>query len=349
VIDLVVVGGGPAGLTTALLAAGAGLDVRVIEPRPGPVDKACGEGLMPGAATALQALVGPLPGVRLRGIRYQDGAGRVADARFPGPPGLGVRRTALHSALHSAVLRAGVVVVPGRVGEVRRSAEDVEVTVAGPGGAPTGLRARYLVAADGLHSPVRRRLGLGLAPRGPARWGLRRHMAVAPWSDAVEVHWGDRSEVYLTPVGPDLVGVAVLTADRAPFDVQLARFPAVLDRLGDAEPAGDVRGAGPLRQRTGARVAGRVLLVGDAAGYVDALTGEGIAVAVASAQALVECLVAGRPEDYERAWRRVSRRSRWLTSSLLWAGNRGATRPLIVPAAVRLPAVFGAAVHQLAR
>jgi flavin-dependent dehydrogenase len=345
VIDLLIAGGGPAGLTTALLAARAGLDVQVVEPRAGPIDKACGEGLMPGAATVLQELVGPLPGVRLRGIRYQDGAGRVARAPFRGAPGLGVRRTALHSALGSAARRAGVTVVPGRVTEVRQ--RDGHVQAFGPDGG--ALRARYLVAADGLHSPLRRGLGLDRPPRGPSRWGLRRHVVAAPWTDSVEVHWGARSEVYLTPVGPDLVGVAVLTADRAPYDVQLARFPAVLARLDGAEPAGDVRGAGPLRQRTGARVAGRVLLVGDAAGYVDALTGEGIAVAVACAQALVECLVAGRPQEYERAWRRVSRRSRWLTSSLLWAGNRGVVRPLIVPAAARLPAVFGAAVRQLAR
>jgi len=90
------------------------------------------------------------------------------------------------------------------------------------------------------------------------------------------------------------------------------------------------------------------MLVGDAAGYVDALTGEGIAVGLASARALVDAVVADDPASYERAWWRVTRRYRWLTESLLWAGHRTVTRRLIVPSAQRLPWAFGAAVNQLA-
>jgi flavin-dependent dehydrogenase len=92
-----------------------------------------------------------------------------------------------------------------------------------------------------------------------------------------------------------------------------------------------------------------VLLVGDAAGYVDALTGEGIAVSLACARSLVDCVVAGRPADYETRWRRDSRRYRALTSSLLWASGRQALRQAIVPGAQRLPRVFSGAVAQLAR
>ncbi|MET7305204.1 monooxygenase, partial [Embleya sp. NPDC005575] len=96
------------------------------------------------------------------------------------------------------------------------------------------------------------------------------------------------------------------------------------------------------------RVAGRVLLVGDAAGYTDALTGEGIALALASARALVAALVAGRPERYEADWRRLSRRHRILTETLLTARARPHTARLIVPTAHRLPAAFGTIVNALA-
>lgn len=102
----------------------------------------------------------------------------------------------------------------------------------------------------------------------------------------------------MTPVGERLVGVAVLSRDRRPYDRHLAAFPALAARLADSPGATPVRGAGPLRQRARGLRAGRVLLVGDAAGYVDALTGEGIALAVATATAAVDCLTAGRPEDY---------------------------------------------------
>ena len=86
------------------------------------------------------------------------------------------------------------------------------------------------------------------------------------------------------------------------------RFPNQSDRRSRAAavPASGVRGAGPLRQRTTRRVAGRALLVGDAAGYVDALTGEGLSVGLACARELVRCVVAGRPQEYERAWRRAT-------------------------------------------
>lgn len=338
-IDVLVAGGGPAGLLTALAAAGAGLEVVVLEPRDGPVDKACGEGLMPGVAAGVTRLAGPLVGAPLRGITYLDATGHEARAVFHAGEGRGVRRTELASTLLAAADRAGVTVLPGRVGEVRQD---------GAGVSAGGLRARYLVAADGLHSPVRRQLGLDAPAHGPARWGLRQHYACAPFDDRVHVHWAAGSEAYVTPVGPDLVGVAVLTTRRGAMADQLAAFPHLLERLGSAEVVSATRGAGPLRQRVRSRVAGRVLLVGDAAGYVDALTGEGIGVALAGARAAAACLAADRPAAYEQAWARSTRRARWLTHGLAWAGQRPGLRRRLVPAAQRLPAVFDAAVAQLA-
>ncbi|HEX7597811.1 MAG TPA: monooxygenase, partial [Polyangia bacterium] len=202
---------------------------------------------------------------------------------------------------------------------------------------------------DGLHSPIRRRLGLDrVSSTTRSRWGTRQHFAVAPWTDLVEVHWALRSEAYVTPVGSELVGVAVLSSERAPFAQQLAAFPALLDRL-PAVGVTPVRGAGPLLQRASARVAGRVLLVGDAAGFVDALTGEGIAVALAAAKGLVDCILADDPSTYERRWLFASRRYRAITSSLLWARRQPLLATRIVPLAARLPVVFGGAVQQLAR
>ncbi|WP_073945906.1 NAD(P)/FAD-dependent oxidoreductase [Streptomyces kebangsaanensis] len=338
--DLLIAGGGPAGLATALHAVRAGLDVVVAEPRRAPVDKACGEGLMPGAVRALGALGLQVPGLPIGGIRYVQGSRRV-QAAFRHGPGLGARRTGLHGALHQAVVDAGVPVLPLRVGEVRQ--DDTGVTVPG-----AGLRARWLVAADGLHSPLRRFLGLEVRSGTAPRYGLRRHYAVPPWSSYVEVHWGPYGEAYVTPLGPALVGVALLTARRAPFGTQLTAFPELAARLPGEAAVTAVRGAGPLRQRSRAHCHGRVLLVGDAAGYIDALTGEGISLALTGARALVDNLRRGTPGRYEADWHRATRRHRFLTELLTGARRQPALASRITPTAARLPRLFAAAVNALA-
>lgn len=337
--DLVVAGGGPVGMAAALHARRLGLDVELREPRTGPIDKACGEGLMPGAVAELRALGIEPDGHELSGIRYVDGSSAVAaTATFRTEPGRGVRRTVLHDAMSERLRAEGVSVRHEPVQDVRDAGSHVVVD-----GEPT----RHLVAADGLHSPVRRALGLDVPVPGRARFGLRRHVAQAPWSSYVEVHWSPRAEAYVTPVAADLVGVALLVPRGLRFDEAMADFPVLRSRLTGETTR--VMGAGPLRQGARARVSGRVLLAGDAGGYVDALTGEGIAVGLAQARAAASCIAAGRVDDYERLAARIARRHELLTRALLRSTSYALPRRLLVPAARRLPWVFETAVNELAR
>lgn len=340
--DLLVIGGGPIGLAAAIEGRLAGLSVIVVEPRATPVDKACGEGLMPGAVAALARLGVDPAGHTLTGIRYVRGA-RTADHLFTESPGRGVRRTVLHAALARRAQELGAVVVPGRAGAVDQDGSSVWCA---------GLRGRWLLACDGLHSTVRRQVDLATHQRARARrFGVRRHFRVAPWTDLVEVHWGRSVEAYVTPVADDVVGVALLGPAHHDYDRTLDSFVALRGRLGDADRLGPARGAGPLYQRSQRRTAGRVRLVGDASGYVDALTGEGVRVGLAQAHAAVATLgddVRRSNAAYEKAWTAATRDYRVLTRGLLAAAG-SPLRSGIVPLAVTAPGLYGAVVERLAR
>ncbi len=332
--DLLIVGGGPGGLTTALHARRQGLSVIVAEPRETPVDKACGEGLMPGGLAELASLGVDPAGLPFRGIAYLDGH-RRAEACFRDGPGRGVRRTTLHAALAARAKEQDTEWVSTRITSVEQDATGVTAA---------GVRARWLVAADGLHSSVRSAVGISAVAGTPRRYGVRWHFSVPAWSEFVEVYWSPFGEAYVTPVEPDLVGVAILSRGQP----DLAWFPRLTRQLRDAKPT-RARGCGPLRQVVSRRVAGRVLLVGDAAGYEDALTGEGISLAVKQAGAAVDAIVDGNLSSYEATWRRITRDYRLLTRTLVLATATRTGRSTVVPASAKLPAVFGWAVNRLAR
>ncbi|MFF1571580.1 NAD(P)/FAD-dependent oxidoreductase [Leifsonia sp. NPDC058292] len=348
--DLIVVGGGPVGLAAGIEAAVLGMDVLIVEPREGPIDKACGEGLMPGALAALDRLGAHPAGHEIAGIAYLDGA-REARHRFVGATGRGVRRTVLHAALAARAAEVGVRVERARVVDVDVGADSVSAGLAGEAGLSGGrVRARWMIAADGLHSPVRRMLDLERSPQRDdrRRYGIRRHYAVAPWTDLVEVHWSGDVEAYVTPVDAETVGVAMLGPRHVDLDAALAGIPTLAAHLAAAPAVTSARGAGPLLQRTSARTSGRVLLAGDASGYVDALTGEGLRVGFAQARSAVAAIVAGDASAYERAWRQETRDFRMLTSALV-AAARSPLRHRIVPAAAAAPRLFGSVVDRLAR
>src|SRR5271165_1367242 len=332
--DLLIVGGGPGGLATALHARRQGLSVIVAEPRVTPIDKACGEGLMPGGLAGLTSLGIDPPGLPFRGIAYVS-QHRRAEARFRDCPGRGVRRTTLHTALAARAKEQETEWISTRITSVDQDANGVTAA---------GVRAKWMVAADGLHSAVRRAVGIGARAGKPRRYGVRWHFSVPAWSEFVEVHWSPWGEAYVTPVEPDLVGVAILSRQRP----DLAWFPRLAHHLQGAA-RGRARGCGPMRQVVSRRVAGRVLLVGDAAGYEDALTGEGVSLAVKQAAAAVRAIADDMPSSYESAWHRITRDYRLLTRGLVLMTVPAAARRAIVPACTLLPTVFEQAVHILAR
>ncbi len=354
--DVVIAGAGPAGLAVAIESSRRGLSTALFERRALPVDKACGEGLMPPAVRALDELgalrhLAPADASPFAGVRFIEAHGRLAEARFRGGHGLGVRRVALADALRMRALETGARIFETcAVRSYRDNGQGLEVeTERG------AVRARMLVAADGLQSKLREAAGLALDARGPRRFGMRQHFKLRPWSEFVEVHLGRDAEAYVTPAGADRVGVAFLWEDGRPqCEVSmrgfLARFPALTDRIDGATPDSEVRGAGPMARAARARVADRFVLVGDAAGYVDAITGEGLSLALVAAQLLgrllPDALAHGARREslaaYERESARQYRRYAFVTRSMLTMTRRSLVRRLMVGALARYPRAFDA-------
>jgi menaquinone-9 beta-reductase len=332
--DLLMVGGGPAGLFCAIAARRQGLTVELIEARKPPLDKACGEGLMPDGLKLLEAEGVKLPkGRSFAGISYHQGDLKVA-GRFPkGFAGAGVRRLELHQALVHRAEEAGV--------KLRWGVKAEALLPTGIQTSEGNLPARYIVAADGLHSKLRQWSGLESKPAKEQRFGVRRHYAIEPWSDLVEVHWGQGVEAYVTPVGEKEIGVAFLWSGRkASFDLLLDEFPELKARVAGAEPTSKDRGAGPLEQKTQGLQRGRVLLLGDAAGYLDAITGEGLSLAFHQGAALVEAIAAGRPESYAAQSRKLCRWPLLLTRLTLALERRPSLRKRVLSAFAAEPPLF---------
>jgi flavin-dependent dehydrogenase len=355
--DVFVAGGGPAGLAAAIAIRQAGLTVTLADAARPPIDKACGEGIMPEGMAALRRLgITPAPGqfFTLAGMRFIDGNGAI-DARFPRErqsrtqPGTtrvqassgiehdwvsggGVRRTVLHRWLVERAAEAGV--------ELRWG---TRVTGFGKDGVALDgrvVRSRWVIGADGAKSRLRAQAGLDRW-RGRQRFGFRRHYGVKPWSEFVEVYWGERGQMYVTPVGADQICVALLTGEQGfGFDEALPNFPGVAKRLSGAKPLARMMGAVTVTRKLPRVWRENLALVGEASGSVDAITGEGLTMAFQQALALAEALRAGDLGLYQAAHDRIGRLPHFMTGLMLRMDRHAAFRQRVFRAFTAEPSLF---------
>lgn len=311
--DVVVVGAGPAGAASAILLAERGLAVTVVDRAEFPRPKICGEYLSPEAARVLDRLgvlktldtagAAPLAGMR---ITAPDGTVLVGRYRAVGAfrpyreHAMGVERATLDAVLADR-LRALPVDFRerARVTDVLVEGERV-VGVSGVGadGAPLDLRAPLVIAADGRHSIVAQRLGLRRSHR-LRRMALVTYVSGIPdCRDLGEIFVDPPDYAILNPLAPDRINLSLVVPleDAAPWSDRLETFfqararqlPHLARRLTGARQEAPIRALGPLAYRVDEPRVGGVLLVGDAAGFYDPFTGEGIFTALRSAELAAE-------------------------------------------------------------
>ncbi len=298
--EVIIIGGGPAGLFAGIVCARNGLRTLLLEKQSYPIDKPCGEGIMPagvehlrklGAATFIEAGQHRL----FSGIRYISCSGYRAEARFAEGPGWGIERVVFSSALYE---RARV--LPNL--EIREGVQP-ESDTSGTSEVRLGkqvLRPHLLIGADGLRSRIRRLGGLEGPSSKLRRWGVRQHFHCPPWSDFVEIYWGPGLEAYVTPVSGSGVNVNFLW-DAKRFKPRqggtklvsslLSEFPELHQRLNKAETWDKALAVGPLHRLTLGVAKYKFLLIGDAAGFFDPITGEGISLAAKQALLLEQLVV----------------------------------------------------------
>jgi menaquinone-9 beta-reductase len=324
--DVFVIGGGPAGLATAIAARRHGLSVVLADGAVPPIDKPCGEGLMPDGVEALHQLGVTIPegeAYPFRGIRFVSN-GTKAEAEFPRGTAYGIRRTDLHRVMVDHAAACGVHML-----------WQAAVTGLHPEGALVAgelVRARWVVGADGTGSRVRNwakldQHELDASPKKNLRFAFRRHYRVAPWTGFMELHWGRHSQVYVTPVGREEVCVALISSSpKLRLDDALGEFPELRACLENAELASSERGAITITRRLRHVYRGRTVLVGDASGGVDAITGEGLCLTFQQAALLGDCLASGDLARYQKGHRTLIRRPALMARMMLFMARHSHLR-----------------------
>ena len=333
--DVFVVGGGPSGLAAAIAARQKGFDVTLADGAAPPIEKPCGEGMMPETIAALHGLgitIGPSDGVTFRGICFAQSDARVT-GDFPSGAGVGMRRTALHERLVVRAADIGVKLL-WRSPVVAIGAGYVELA---SGRIPT----RWIIGADGQGSRVRRWSGIA-TKQIRQRFATRRHFRVQPWSSYVEIHWSTHAQAYVTPVAPDEVCIVMISghARHASFDRALSGFPAIREKIAFAKTTSRERGAVTSMHTLRSVQQGNVALVGDASGGVDAITGEGIRLGLRQASVLADALVAGDLRLYEREHRALAKRPSRMAHLMLWLDRHPKVRARLILELQRKPDLF---------
>lgn len=358
-VDVLIAGGGIAGSSLAIMLGRKGFAVELFERAEFPREKPCGEGLMPGGVAVLDRLkvTDSVGGTRFRGVRYHFN-GRAVEGSFPrrtgfGQTGIGQRRKVLDHVLYSeAAATPGVRIRTGcRVeGPIIENGRVAGLIVEGK-----RVLAPLVVGADGMHSVIRQKLGLS-SPSRRGRFGIRAHFRLSEkraQSDRVEIFVAKGKEIYVTPLPDHEINVVALgDAGRNREDTKInllqrcEEFPELASMMEGAKQVSATIGASPLTGRAIAGVTPGAVLLGDAAGFVDPVTGGGMTQALMAAELLAGYIADNELGEDDWLWsfecerRKMLRGYVLLTQAILQLSDKPQLTDFVLSLLERWPALL---------
>jgi menaquinone-9 beta-reductase len=291
-----IIGGGPVGLFLAIKLSKLGHKVTLYEKKKWPIDKVCGQGIMPGGVKILEDL----------GIMFQNGIDsydftnieyldqEISINGYLNASAKGVKRSILSQKLYQFALSCEqLTLVPlSTLVDIKVTVDEkVEIKLEGINHKPV---FDFVFACDGLHSKVRKITNHERCRKGPYRMGARVHYSISPWAEGVQVYWDQSVEAYVTPVSTNQIEIAFLwyqdifSKEGQLIDKLLDRFPLLIKKLNNAKPDSDFKAYGPFKFNSSTIHKDNIFYIGDCYKFLDGITGEGLSLGFKQANIISE-------------------------------------------------------------
>lgn len=360
VLNIAVIGGGPAGLMAAITHARNGCNVTVFEKNSWPIDKVCGEGIMPRGVSFLEryGILNEISAEDIRpfyGIEYINPMGKRAEADFASGKGYVIRRTALSKALFKTASHNSKITLISGTSLIDFTQDPDGVEIKTSPAKPSLQKFDYLIASDGLRSKVRKVAGLvGRRTTSLERAAGRVHYQLKPWSDKVQVWWQDGIEAYVAPSADDCIDFIFgwdvkrfkpKSSGLASLEKELfAKFPELQTKISGAKRLSNFECIGGMARSASSFSKERVFLIGDAAIFCDPITGEGLSLAFEQAHLLAQSIgqlhLASKREELEQKLNSLSRNYLKVTRAALLLSRYKTLRNITIDLFHSFPGLF---------
>ncbi len=328
--NVAIIGGGPIGLYTAIKLARRGNKVTLFEKKSWPIDKVCGQGIMPSGVNNLLDIgivFNPNTSFNFNSIEYiEDKYSLHGDLHGHA---IGLKRTELSEQLFKiASLEPNINLRPEtKIDSINEKENHYTLSISS-----NELSFDFIFACDGLNSWTRKSTGHSKKRVFASRVGARVHYTTPPWSNSVQVYWSNSIEAYVTPISNKQIEVAFLwfqDSIQSKSDLRnklLSHFPLLKDKLDEKQSQNDFRGYGPFSEVSSTIANKNLFFIGDAYHFLDGITGEGISLGMKASNIITDSFENFRTKHRVKIFLLYLNYSIWTHLALLMSRSRSMRR-----------------------